>query len=98
MADNAIQIQCPCCHKRLEVDTGTGRVKAVKVERKTDTRELDQLMDAQRGQDEKLSDAFAQAQDAESKRDGQFDDLFQDAVEDAKKHADEKPKRPFDLD
>lgn len=98
MVDKIIQFKCPCCHKKLQLDTETKRAQAVKFEAKTDGVEIDRLMDKQNQRNRQLGDMFDQAQSAERKRDNEFDDIFSNAVEDAKKHKDDKPNRPFDLD
>ena len=98
MVDKIIQFKCPCCHKKLQLDTETKRAQAVKFEAKTDGAELDRLIDDQTKQSQQRGDFFDQAQSAERKRDNEFDDLFSNAIDDAKKHKDDKPNRPFDLD
>ena len=60
--------------------------------------EMDNLVETQRRETERLGDVFERAaQDTKSQAD-KFDDLFQSALEEAKNDEDKKPPSPFDLD
>ena len=101
MTQHTHRFRCPCCHKQLELETATGKVREVDQRKEVKTRakkELDTLLDKQDRENERLGDAFSRAADDALSQADKFDDLFNSALDDAKKDKDKKPHSPFDLD
>lgn len=89
--------RCPCCHKQLELDTRSGKARAVDPKEKHGGQDLDDLLAEQDKQAAKLDDVFQQGLKEQKRRSDNLDDLFKQASEDAQD--DEGPlQRPFDLD
>ena len=101
MTQDTRRFRCPCCHKRLEFETSSGEVREVDTSEeapKRSKKELEQLVDKQKREVERLGDAFERATDDTLSQADKFDDLFKDALDAAKKDKDKKPRSPFDLD
>ena len=64
----------------------------------SDENKLDELMRRQGQEGQRLGDAFSDAAKAQSGQAGKFDDMFSDALEEAKNDEDDKPRNPFDLE
>ncbi len=95
------RFRCPCCKKRLEFDTESRKVREVQAEKDDegpDGAQLDQLLDQQKKDSERLGDAFEQATRDTATQADKFDDMFDSALDEAKKDKDEKPPNPFDFD
>ncbi|MGE3174020.1 MAG: hypothetical protein AB7O97_15445 [Planctomycetota bacterium] len=91
------QFACPCCGKQIEVDTRTGRARAA-VPGEGKGQDLDQLLQAQRRDSERLGQVFESARDDQQRQQEQLDQLLRKAKDDARKAPDETLRRPFDLD
>lgn len=89
---------CPCCGKQIEIDTRTGKARAVKPGEQKDAKDLDSLLTAQQKEAERLAQMFDQAKQGQGKQKEHLDRLLERAKEDAKKTKDEKLKRPWDLE
>ena len=89
------QFSCPCCGKLIELDTKTGKARAVAKDGK---RDLDDLLSAQQRDEARLGDAFDQARSKQQRESEHLDDLLNKAKKDARDNPDEKIRRPFDLD
>ena len=98
MPKHLFQIPCPCCNKMIEVDTRTGKARAVRPEEARGGGSLDDLLEAQRSEQRRLDDVFSSAQDNERQRDDLLEQKLRRAKEEAKKDKDEKPRNIFDLD
>ena len=101
MVDNTLRFRCPCCHKRLEFETSSGEVREVDTSEeapKRSKKELDGMVEQQKQEANRLGDAFSRATEDTMTQADKFDDLFNDALDAAKKDKDEKPRTPFDLD
>lgn len=98
MPKDVFQFSCPCCGKAIEVETRTGRARAVKPEEKRGGGDLDQLVQKQQQEQQRLTDVFSQAQKQQARQQEHLDDLLQKAKQEAKKDQDERPPSPFDLD
>ena len=93
MADPLLKLRCPCCKKPIEVDTRTGRARALS----TAERGLDDLIDAHKVESERLGDLFDSAREQHGREGDRLDDLFRKARDETK--GDEgKPPRPIDFD
>ena len=101
MVKDVHRFRCPCCNKRLEFDAKSRKVREVQVEKDgdgSDGAEMDRLLEQQKRDSDRLGDAFEQAtRDAAIQAD-KFDDMFDSALDEAKKDKDEKPPNPFDFD
>ena len=95
MLKDTYQFSCPCCGKRIELDSRTGKARAVSTEAKKD---LEDLLGAEKRQQDKLSDQFDRAQRRQRDQAQELDDLLDRAKKDAKENPDEDVRRPFDLD
>ena len=98
MHKDLFQFSCPCCGKQIEVDTRTGKARAVVAADAKGQKDLDQLWQAQKRDAERLGKAFDVAKDDHGKAGQQRDKQLEKAKEDARKQPDEKLRRPFDLD
>ena len=93
MTKHVLQIRCPCCQKPVEVDTRTGKARAMA----TKDTALDELLDAQKRENERLDGLFDSARDASRSDAERLEQMFRRAREDAKDDRD-KPRSPFDLE
>jgi hypothetical protein len=93
MTKHVLQIRCPCCQKPIEIDTRTGKARAMA----TKDTALDDLLDAQRREAERLDGLFDSVRDAGRSEAERREQMFRRAQEDAKGDRD-KPRSPFDLD
>lgn len=98
MPKDVFQFSCPCCGKAIEVETRTGRARAVNPAEKRGGGDLDQLVEKQQQEQQRLHDVFSQAKEQQSKQQQQLDALLQKAKQEAKKEQDKRPPSPFDLD
>lgn len=98
MTDRPLQITCPCCNKRIEIDPRTGKARAVKVEDAKASKDFDAFLADQKVESKRLDSVFGQALDQQKKEKQTLDKLFETAREDAKSNPDDKPLRPYDLE
>lgn len=98
MAESLFTFSCPCCGKQIEVDTRSGKARAVRPQEAKGGQSLDDLLSAQKKDQQRLADLFASAKDQQSKQKDALDAKLQRAKEEAKKDKDERPRNPFDLD
>lgn len=98
MADTVFTFSCPCCNKRIEVDTRSGKARAVRPEEAKGGRDLDSLLQAAKQDSRRLDDLFSSAKDSVAKQGEQLDSQLQRAKEEAKKDKDTRPRNIFDLD
>ena len=98
MANNLFVFPCPCCNKQIEVDTRSGKARAVRPqEGKSGTDLLD--LGAQQARDQKrLADLFSSAKESEQKRVDRLEEELRRAKDAAKQDKDERPRNPFDLE
>jgi sarcosine oxidase delta subunit len=98
MTKDIFQFSCPCCGKRVEVDTRSGKARAVRPEEAKGGQSLDSLLESHKREGDRLSDVFS---DARQQQQRQADRLAQElakAKEAAKQDKDKRPLNPFDLD
>jgi hypothetical protein len=97
MVKDLYRFRCPCCRENLEFDARSKKARALKVDT-SDENKLDELMDKQQTEADRLGDAFSDAAQAQGSHADKFDDIFTKAFDDAKKDKDKKPQNPFDLE
>lgn len=98
MSASLFTFPCPCCGKLIEVDTRSGKARAVRAEEAKGGRNLDDLLAAQKKDQQRLADLFSSAKDQQAKQQEALDEKLRRAKEEAKKDKDDKPRTPFDLD
>lgn len=98
MPRHLFEIDCPCCGKRIEIDTRSGKARAVRVQESKKVKDLDGLVEEHRHEDERLRSLFEEAAKDHAHYDERLEKLFKKAAEEAEKHKDEKPPNPFDLE
>jgi len=93
-----IEIDCPCCHSTLVIDTNLGRVISHREPVRSD---MPELSDAQRivaEQAQRREALFQQSVDEEKTRGDALSRRFEEALRQAKDEPVTKPMRDFDLD
>lgn len=98
MADTVFTFSCPCCNKRIEVDTRSGKARAVRPDEAKGGRDLDSLLSAQKKDSERLDTLFSSAKDSVAKQRDALDAELERAKDEAKKDKDTRPRNIFDLD
>ena len=98
MSKHLFRVPCPCCNKMVEVDTRSGKARAVRPDEQKGGQSLDDLFDAQKKDSERLDDLFSSAKEGETNREDQLEQQLRRAKEEAKKDKDDKPRNIFDLD
>lgn len=98
MAQTIFQFSCPCCSKWLEVDTRSGKARAVRPDEAKGGRNLDQLLDAHKQEGQRLDQLFHSAKGDQEKQRQALDQKLARAKDEARKDPDQKPRNPFDLD
>lgn len=98
MVKNVFTFPCPCCNKMVEVDTRSGKARAVRADEQKGGQKLDDLFAAHEKESQRLDDLFSSAKDTEQHRDDELAKKLKRAKDEAKKDPDEKPHNPFDLD
>lgn len=97
MAKHRFQFDCPCCGKRVEVDTHSGATRAVDIEESRQSKDFDSMVADQSRESQRLDAVFGDAIDRQKQQKTALDAMFDDAK---KKAAGDKakPPNPFDLD
>ena len=98
MAKSVFTFPCPCCDKMVEVDTRSGKARAVRADERKGGQDLDDLFEAQKNESQRLDDLFSSAKDTEGRQEDELQKKLERAKDEAKKSPDEKPRNPFDLD
>jgi hypothetical protein len=98
MADTVFTFSCPCCSKRIEVDTRSGKARAMRPEEAKGGQSLDSLVASQQQEGKRLDDLFRSAKDGVSKQRELLDEQLRKAKDEAKKDKDTRPRNIFDLD
>ncbi len=98
MPNHLFTFPCPCCNKMIEVDTRSGKARAVRAEESKQAGALDDLLASQKQDQRRLDDIFRTAKGSVARSADELDAKLQRAKEEAKKDKDEKPRTPFDLD
>jgi hypothetical protein len=95
MPRDVFELSCPCCGKRIEVDTRAGKARP---EEAKGGQSLDSLLESHKREGERLADVFSQARQQQSRQSERLADELARAKEAAKQDKDKKPINPFDLD
>lgn len=98
MAKNLFTFPCPCCDKMIEIDTLTGKTRAVRADEAKGGRNLDSLLQAHQKEGQRLDSLFDSAKGVEKGAVDRLDAQLRRAKEEAKKDADKRPPSIFDLD
>lgn len=100
MAETIFTFSCPCCSKRIEVDTRSGKARAVRPEEAKGGTDLDQMLKAHGREQERLGDLFRSASADQQKEKDRLARQLERAKEEARKDKDKdvRPRNPFDLD
>lgn len=99
MAETIFTFSCPCCGKMIEVDTRSGKARAVRANEAKGGRDLDQLLQAHSREEKRLGDLFSSAKSDQQKEKDRLAAQLERAKEEAKKDLDKDPPRNiFDLD
>ena len=97
MQKHLFVVSCPCCGTQIEVDTRTGKARAVRPEEQK-AGDIDKLVRAQQKESQRLGNLFDDAKQQQNKQAERLDDVLEQAKQDAKKDKDKKPRNIFDLD
>lgn len=89
-----ITFPCPCCGKRIELDTRNGKARALD----KNPGGLDALLESHKSESKRLGDAFDSASSEENKSSEHLDELLRDARKRARENPDDDVPRPFDFD
>jgi hypothetical protein len=98
MAKHLFTFPCPCCDKMVEVDTRSGKARALRAEERGGGQNLDDLLSAHKHESKRLDDLFSSAKDSEDRQEDERDAKLERARDEARKNPDERPRNPFDLD
>lgn len=100
MAETNFTFSCPCCGKMIEVDTRSGKARAVRSEEAKGGRNLDQLLQAHNREEKRLTDLFTSAKSDQTREKERLAAQLERAKEEAKKDPDKgpRPHNIFDLD
>ncbi len=97
MARHLLRFRCPCCDKAVELDTRSGKARALKADDSKPAADMDKLLDQQKREGERLTDVFQEAAEDQTHHKSKLDDAFSQAFDEAKDDK-EKPPNPFDLE
>ena len=98
MAETVFTFSCPCCSKRIEVDTRSGKARAVRPEEQKGGQDLDALLRKHKNEGERLDGLFSSAKDGVAKQADELEQQLRRAKDEAKKDKDTRPRNIFDLD
>jgi uncharacterized Zn finger protein (UPF0148 family) len=98
MPKEVFEFSCPCCGKRVELNTRNGKVRAVKIEESKKGKSFDDLLSDQARESDRLGSVFDEARQDQAKQGEKLDDLLREAKKAAKDDQDKKPPHPFQQD
>ena len=93
-----IELQCPCCHALLVVDTNLGRIISHHAPERGDKPELNEATRILAEEARRRDALFDQSVEAEKTRGDALSRRFEEALRRAKEEPVTKPMRDFDLD
>ena len=93
-----IEIECPCCHSTLVVDTNLGRVIRHQEPERGDKPELSEAARIIAAAEARREAMFQQSMENEKGRDDALARRFEEALKQANTEPITKPVRDFDLD
>lgn len=91
MPKDLYQLDCPCCGKRIEINTRSGRARAMRPEERLGGGDLDTLLDKHKREAERLDDMFRDANETAKRARTEQQKLFDRAREQIDQ---EDPKGP----
>ena len=94
MPREVFEFSCPCCGKRVELNTRNGKVRAVNIEESKRGKSLDDMIASQKTEGDRLGSVFDEARSDQSAAKETLEDLFSQA-KDATKKDKKKPPHPF---
>ena len=94
MPREVFEFSCPCCGKRVELNTRNGKVRAVKIEESKKGKSFEDMVADQKNEGERLGSMFEEAREDHASRKQTLDDLFGEAKK-AAAEDDDKPPHPF---
>lgn len=96
MGSKKLEVTCPCCETKLQVDSRTGEV--IWEERKAKpTVSLSDMVQDLKNQKEEQENLFKKHSENQKERGRVLDEIFKESQKHVDK-SDEKPLRDFDLD
>ena len=95
MPREVFEFSCPCCGKRIELNTRNGKARAVNFEESQKGQTFDDLVAGSKQDGDRRASAFDEAQRDTERQEQRFEDLFDDAKKAAEKDRDDKPPHPF---
>jgi hypothetical protein len=98
MLKDIYQFPCPCCGKVIEIDTRSGRARAVDPKELKGGTDLDKLLQSHKKEGERLGSLFDSAKQQQQKQADRLAEELKRAKEAAKDDKDDRPRSPFDLD
>ncbi|GAB4162016.1 MAG: hypothetical protein Fur0037_28440 [Planctomycetota bacterium] len=98
MPKDVFRFSCPCCGKPIEVETRTGKARAVRPEERKGGGDLDQLVEKQKRESARLAGVFEQAREQQIRHKEILESLLEKAKREAKKEEERRPKHPFGED
>ncbi|MCA8951116.1 MAG: hypothetical protein KDE27_16540 [Planctomycetes bacterium] len=98
MKKTVFTFACPCCGKSVEVDTRSGKARAVRPEENKGQGDLDTLLAAHKRESDRLDDLFSSARDRHEHEGDHLERELRRAKKEAEKDSDERPPNIFDLD
>ena len=98
MPKHVFEFPCPCCGKRIEVNTRSGKARAVRFEESSKGKDLMGLVEDQKREGERLGSLFDEAHEDHSRQNQRLDEMFKQAAKEAEKDKDKRPPNPFDLE
>jgi hypothetical protein len=93
-----LELECPCCHAILVVDSNLGRVVSHRVPERLDRPELDNATNILAAEAARRESLFERSVEAEKNRDDALARRFEEALKQARTEPVTKPLRDFDLD
>lgn len=97
MPKYVFRFSCPCCGKDVEVDTRSGKARAVDPNEKMG-KDFETLVSEQHKASERFDSMFDSAKRDQHRQQDRLEKLFDDAAEKAKHDEDQRPRNPFDLE
>ena len=93
-----LELECPCCHSTLVIDTNLGRVVSHREPERGDKPELNEASRILAAEAARREALFEQSVEAEKGRGDALARRFEEALRQAKEEPVTKPLRDFDLD
>ena len=95
MPREVFEFSCPCCGKRVELNTRNGKVRAVNIEESKKGKSFDDMVSDQKNEGQRLGSMFDEARADQDAAQETLEDLFSDAKDAVKRDEKEKPPHPF---